>query len=282
MRLFLKNEFLDLQEPVVMGVLNVTPDSFSDGGQFLEYDKAISQAEQMIKDGAVIIDIGGESSRPGAQTVSTEEEIDRIMPIIEKVKDEFAVIVSVDTYKEPVARAAVLEAGAHMVNDISALRFSENMAETIAELEVPVVLMHIKGTPENMQKDPYYQDLIPELKHYFDTRIEYALSKGIKKEKIIIDPGIGFGKRVEDNIEIIKRLEEFKELELPILVGLSRKSFLGIISNEPIPAEREPETTCANIIAILNGAAIIRVHNVKNTVKSIKVLKKLVDLRNCS
>ena len=262
-----------------MGVLNVTPDSFSDGGQFLEYDKAISQAEQMIKDGAVIIDIGGESSRPGAQTVSTEEEIDRIMPIIEKVKDEFAVIVSVDTYKEPVARAAVLEAGADMVNDISALRFSENMADTIAELEVPVVLMHIKGTPENMQKDPYYQDLIPELKHYFDTQIEYALSKGIKKEKIIIDPGIGFGKRVEDNIEIIKRLEEFKEFELPILVGLSRKSFLGIISDEPIPAEREPETTCANIIAILNGASIIRVHNVKNTVKSIKVLKKLVDLR---
>jgi dihydropteroate synthase len=277
-KLFLKNDFLELQEPVVMGVLNVTPDSFSDGGRFLEYDRALSQAEQMIKDGADIIDIGGESSRPGAQTVSTEEEIDRIMPIIEKVKDDFAVIVSVDTYKESVARVAVLEAGADMVNDISALRFSENMADTIAQLEVPVVLMHIKGTPENMQKDPYYQDLIPELKQYFRTRIEYALSKGIKKKKIIIDPGIGFGKQVEDNIEIIKRLEEFKEFELPILMGLSRKSFLGIISDEPIPMEREAETTCANIIAILNGASIIRVHNVKNTVKSVKVLKKLMDL----
>lgn len=278
MKLFLKNDFLELQEPVVMGVLNVTPDSFSDGGRFLEYDKALKQAEQMIKDGADIIDIGGESSRPGAQTVSTEEEIDRIMPIIEKVKDDFAVIVSVDTYKESVARVAVLEAGADMVNDISALRFSENMADTIAQLEVPVVLMHIKGTPENMQKDPYYQDLIPELKQYFRTRIEYALSKGIKKKKIIIDPGIGFGKRVEDNIKIIKRLKEFKEFELPILMGLSRKSFLGIISDEPIPLERESETTCANIIAILNGASIIRVHNVKNTVKSIKVLKRLMDL----
>jgi dihydropteroate synthase len=278
MKLFLKNDFFELQEPVVMGVLNVTPDSFSDGGRFLEYDRALSQAEQMIKDGADIIDIGGESSRPGAQTVSTEEEIDRIMPIIEKVKDDFAVIVSVDTYKESVARVAVLEAGADMVNDISALRFSENMADTIAQLDVPIVLMHIKGTPQNMQKDPYYQDLIPELKQYFRTRIEYALSKGIKKKKIIIDPGIGFGKRVEDNIEIIKRLEEFKEFELPILIGLSRKSFLGIISDEPIPMEREAETTCANIIAILNGASIIRVHNVKNTVKSVKVLKKLMDL----
>lgn len=282
MKLFLRNDFLDLQEPVVMGVLNVTPDSFSDGGQFLGYDSALKQAEQMIKDGADIIDIGGESSRPGAQTVNTEEEIDRIMPIIEKVKADFAVIVSVDTYKESVARAAVLEAGADMINDISALRFSEKMADTIAELDVPVVLMHIKGTPENMQIKPYYQDLIPELKQYFRTRIEYALSKGIKKKKIIIDPGIGFGKRLEDNIEIIKRLGEFKEFELPIMMGLSRKSFLGIISDEPIPAEREAETTCANIIAILNGASIIRVHNVKNTVKSIKVLNKLVDLPNCS
>lgn len=279
MRLSLKRDFLELEDPVVMGVLNVTPDSFSDGGQFLEYDRALIQAEQMVKDGAAIIDIGGESSRPGARTVSTEEEIDRIMPIIEKVKDEFAVIVSVDTYKERVARVAVLEAGADMVNDISALRFSENMADTIAKLEVPVVLMHIKGTPENMQKNPSYRDLIPELKQYFHTQIEYALSKGIKKEKIIIDPGIGFGKRVEDNIEIIKRLKEFKEFELPILMGLSRKSFLGIISNEPIPAEREAETISANIIAILNGASIIRVHNVKNTVKSIKILKKLVDMQ---
>jgi len=279
MRLYLRHDFLELEEPVVMGVLNVTPDSFSDGGRFLEYDSALKQAEQMIKDGADIIDIGGESSRPGAQQVSTEEEIDRIMPIIEKVKDEFAVIVSVDTYKEHVARTAVLEAGADMVNDISALGFSENMADTIAKLEVPVVLMHIKGTPENMQKNPSYQSLIPELKQYFHNRIDYALSKGIKKEKIIIDPGIGFGKRVEDNIKIIKRLEEFKEFELPILMGLSRKSFLGFISDEPIPVEREAETICANIVAILNGASIIRVHNVKNTVKSVKVLKKLVNMQ---
>ncbi|UCH93834.1 MAG: dihydropteroate synthase [Candidatus Aminicenantes bacterium] len=278
MKLYLKNTFLEFETPVVMGVLNVTPDSFSDGGRFSKYDDAIKHAEQMIKHGAAVIDVGGESSRPGAQSVTADEELDRIMPIIEKIKDEFEVIVSVDTYKERVAKCAVLEAGADMVNDISALRFSDKMADTIAKLEVPVVLMHIKGTPENMQKKPFYQNLIPELKQYFHTRIDYALSKGIKKEKIIIDPGIGFGKRVEDNIEIIKKLEELKEFELPILIGISRKSFLGAISNEPIPREREAETVCANIIAALNGASIIRVHNVKNTVKSLKVLKKLVDM----
>lgn len=278
MKLYLRHTFLEVETPALMGVLNVTPDSFSDGGCFFKFDDAIRQAEQMINDGAAIIDVGGESSRPGARSVSTDEEIDRIMPVIEKIKEEFEVIVSVDTYKERVARAAVQEAGADMVNDISGLRFSDMMADTVAKLDVPVVLMHIKGTPENMQENPFYQDLIPELKQYFHTRIDFALSKGIKKEKIILDPGIGFGKRMEDNIEIIRRLAELKEFELPVLIGLSRKSFLGALSGEPIPAEREAETLCANIIAILNGASIIRIHNVKNAAKSVKVLKKLVKL----
>jgi dihydropteroate synthase len=264
-----------LETPVVMGILNITPDSFSDGKLFFKYDDALRQAEAMIKDGAAIIDIGGESSRPGAQSVSTDEEIDRIMPVIEKIKNEFEIIVSVDTYKEHVARTAVQEAGADMINDISGLRFSDHMAETVAKLDVPVVLMHIKGTPENMQKNPFYRDLIPELKQYFYSRIDFALCKGIKKEKIILDPGIGFGKRLEDNIEIVQRLAELKEFELPVLIGLSRKSFLGTISGETLPREREAETICANIIAILNGASIIRVHNVKNAVKSINVLKRL-------
>jgi dihydropteroate synthase len=278
MKLYLRHAFLELQTPVIMGVLNVTPDSFSDGGCFFKYDDAVRHAEQMIKDGAAIIDVGGESSRPGAQAGGTDEEIDRIMPVIEKIKDEFEAIVSVDTYHERVARVAVQEAGADMVNDISGLRFSELMADTVAKLDVPVVLMHIKGTPENMQDNPFYQDLIPELKQYFHSRIDFALCKGIKKEKIILDPGIGFGKRVEDNIEIIRRLEELKEFDLPLLIGLSRKSFLGVLSGEPIPVEREAETLCANIIAILNGASIIRVHNVKNAAKSIKVLRKLITL----
>ena len=260
-----------------MGVLNVTPDSFSDGGKYYKNEAALKQAEKMVKNGVSIIDVGGESSRPGARPVSADEEIDRIMPIIEAIKDEFEVLVSVDTYKARVARTAVLEADADIVNDISALRFSDRMAETIAKLDVPVILMHMKGTPDNMQKDPFYKDLLPELKQYFYAAIDFALAKGIKKEKIIIDPGIGFGKRLQDNIEIIKGLHEFKEFELPVLMGISRKSFLGAISGESDPIQREAETITANIAAILNGASIIRVHNVKNAVKSIKVLKKLMD-----
>jgi len=269
--------FLELETPVVMGVLNVTPDSFSDGGKFFKFDAALEQAEKMVKAGAAIIDVGGESSRPGSQPVSADEEIDRVLPVIETIKNRFEVMVSIDTYRERVARTAVLEADADIVNDISALRFSDQMADTIARLEVPVILMHMKGTPENMQREPFYKDLIPELKQYFHAAIDLALSKGIKKEKIIIDPGIGFGKRLQDNIEIVKKLSEFKEFELPLLIGLSRKSFLGTISDEPDPAAREAETITANIIAILNGVSIIRVHNVKNAVKSIKVLKRLAE-----
>lgn len=276
MKLYLRNRFIELDEPVVMGVLNVTPDSFSDGGEYNEIDSALRHTEKMIRDGAQIIDIGGESSRPGAAKVSIEEEIDRVIPIIKNIKDRFETIVSIDTYKERVAREAVLEAGADIVNDISALRFSENMAETIARLDVPVVLMHIKGTPDNMQKDPFYGNVTTEIKQYFHVNIDIALSKGIKKEKIIIDPGIGFGKRLQDNIEIIKKLSEFKEFEVPILIGLSRKSFLGAISGETNPAERDAETISANLVAMMNGASLIRVHNVKNAVKSIKIFKELV------
>ncbi|MCU0285184.1 MAG: dihydropteroate synthase [Acidobacteria bacterium] len=278
MKFYLRDKFLELESPVVMGILNITPDSFSDGGDFFKNGAALKQAEQMIKEGAAIIDVGGESTRPGAQTVSTEQEIDRILPVIETIKKDFEVLVSVDTYKAPVARAAIMEGGADIINDISALDFDETMAETAATLDVPVILMHIKGTPENMQKNPFYSDLIKELKQYFANRIDYAFSKCIKKEKLIIDPGIGFGKRVEDNIEIIKRLKEFKEFELPILIGISRKSFLGKIAGEENPKEREIETVTAGLISILNGADIIRVHNVKNAVKSIKTLKKLVKL----
>lgn len=260
-----------------MGILNVTPDSFSDGGKFLKIEAAMKQARRMVKDGAAIIDVGGESSRPGAKAVSIDEEVDRVIPVIEKIKDELEVLVSVDTYKEQVARSAVMEAGADIVNDISGFGFSVNMVDTVAALDVPIVLMHMKGTPESMQKNPFYADLIPELKQYFRSRISDALSKGVKKEKIIIDPGIGFGKRLEDNIEIIKRLGEFKEFDLPILIGVSRKSFLGALSGEAIPVEREAEGITANIVAVLNGASIIRVHNVKNAVKSIKVLDRLMD-----
>jgi len=274
--IYLRNGFLEFETPVVMGVLNVTPDSFSDGGYFLEVDTALKHVEKMIQDGAQVVDIGGESSRPGAKAVNVDEEIDRIMPIIERIKAEFEILVSVDTYKERVAREAVLEAGADIVNDISGLRFSENMAETIASLTVPVVMMHMKGMPENMQVNPGYSNVIEEIKEYFQENIDIALTSGIKKEKIIIDPGIGFGKRLADNIDIIKNLGQFKKFDLPILIGVSRKSFLGLIAGENDPLEREAETITGNLIAIMNGASIIRVHNVRNAVKSIKVLKELL------
>ncbi len=280
MKLFLKNRIVECSKPLIMGILNITPDSFSDGGKFINPEDAVRQAEALIGDGADIIDVGGESTRPGAQKVGIEEEMDRVIPVIEKIKEEFPVLVSVDTYKDRVARAAVLEGGADMVNDISGMRFTDQMVTTIVELDVPIILMHIKGTPEDMQKDPTYQDVIEEIKQYFRDRINYVFAKGLKKEKIIIDPGIGFGKRLQDNIEIIHRLEEFKQFDCPILMGLSRKSFLGQITGEETPFDREAETITANVIAILNGASIIRVHNVENAVKSLKILNHLVELKS--
>lgn len=278
MKLYLRNRFIDIKEPVIMGVLNVTPDSFSDGGKYIRIDDALKRVESLVMEGADIVDIGGESTRPGAKKIGIDEEIERVIPIIERVKKEFEVLISIDTYKERLARLAVLEAGADIVNDVSALRFSENMASVIAGLNVPVVLMHMKGTPEHMQKNPFYENVIDDVKEFFYERIEWAISKGMKREKIIIDPGIGFGKRFEDNIQIIRRLREFKEFDIPILIGLSRKAFLGAISGEKIPENREAETITANLISIINGASIIRVHNVRSAVASKKILEKLVDI----
>lgn len=275
MKLYLKNSFIEKEEPLVMGILNVTPDSFSDAGRFFEDGAALQQARAMAAAGADIIDIGGESTRPGATRLSAEEEIDRILPIIEKLKEELSVPVSIDTTKADVARLAVAEGGADLINDISALQFDEFMAATVAELNVPVILMHIKGTPENMQKDPFYSDVIGEITEYFQQRIDFALSHGIKKEKIILDPGIGFGKRLQDNIAIMKNLKKFGEFELPILIGVSRKSFLGLMSGEKIPERRGAETIAASLYAAAQGAAILRVHDVDSTVKALKIWKNL-------
>lgn len=276
MKLYLDKDFKELEEPVVMGILNLTPDSFSDGGRFTEFDSAISHAEKMIKSGASIIDVGGESTRPGAEKVDINAEIDRVLPVIEKIKREFDTMVSIDTYKSRVAELSVKEGGADIINDISALSFSVEMAEVVASLNVPVILMHIKGTPSDMQKDPFYLDVIDEISEYFSERIEFAVSKGIKREKIIIDPGMGFGKRLEDNISIIKNLEKFKSFNLPIMTGLSKKSFLGTLSGISDPYEREVETITANLISAMKGASILRVHNVENCVRSLKVMKGLL------
>lgn len=275
MKLYLRNGFFEKNEPLVMGILNITPDSFSDAGRFYKNSSALEHARAMAAAGADIIDVGGESTRPGAARISAEEEVDRVLPAVEKIKQELAVLVSVDTSKEEVARLAVEEGGADMVNDISALSFSENMASTVAELNVPVILMHIKGTPENMQRSPFYTDVVAEIKDYFQERIDHALSHEIKKEKLILDPGIGFGKRLEDNIAILRNLWQFTAFDLPVLVGLSRKSFLGLLSGEKVPEKRGAESLAANLLAVGYGASILRVHDVAATVKALKVWQGL-------
>jgi dihydropteroate synthase len=277
MKLYLRNGFIEKSEPLVMGILNVTPDSFSDPGRFLAPDAALAHAREMAAVGADIIDVGGESTRPGASRVGVDEETDRVLPLIARIKEETGALVSIDTSKEEVARLAVEEGDADIINDISALGFSEHMAATVAALNVPVVLMHIRGTPETMQKDPVYADVVAEIFDYFQERIDYALSHGIKKEKIILDPGIGFGKRLEDNIAIIRHLGRFAEFDLPLLVGLSRKTFLGLIGGEKVPEKREAETLAANLVAARNGAAILRVHDVAATVKALQVWRRLTE-----
>ncbi|MDH3974643.1 MAG: dihydropteroate synthase [Deltaproteobacteria bacterium] len=253
----------------IMGILNVTPDSFSDGGNYLDPFKAIDQAARMIDDGAHIIDMGGESTRPGAAPVSGEEELKRILPVIKVLAKSVSVPISVDTYKAEVARR-VIDAGAHIINDISGLRFDPHMARVAAEANCPVIVMHIKGKPGNMQINPQYDSLMDEVKGYLEESIFLAEEAGIASEKIIIDPGIGFGKRFEDNLQLINRLGEFNVLGKAILIGPSRKSFVGQILDAP-PEERVEGTIAASILAIEKGAHIIRVHDVREAAKAVKV-----------
>jgi dihydropteroate synthase len=262
---------------LVMGTLNLTPDSFYDGGRYPTEAAAIEQALQMVKKGADIIDIGGESSRPGARPVSVAEELERVIPVIAGIHRQTDTLLSVDTTRAAVATEAI-ETGASIVNDISALRFDSKMAGVVARSNVFVVLMHMKGTPDTMQKDPSYNDPVEEIKVFFVERIATAISAGIPTEKIIIDPGIGFGKRLSDNLAIIRGLSRFSLLGAPILVGLSRKSFLGDILN--LPAEERLEgTIAANAIAILNGADIIRVHDVKEGRRTADVARALRNVK---
>lgn len=258
----------------IMGVLNVTPDSFSDGGKFLNLEKAVSHGLKMAEEGADIIDIGGESTRPGSLPVSLEEETQRVIPVIESLAKKIQIPISIDTYKSQIAQKAV-EAGAEIVNDISGLRFDLEMAKLAAKYNVPVIIMHIKGTPQNMQENPYYENVIREIKEYFEERINWATSSGINEENILIDPGIGFGKRFEDNLAILKNLKEFKKLDRPILVGLSRKSFIGKILDLPVE-ERFEGSLGALAYSIMQGANIARVHDVKESVRVAKVIDAIL------
>ena len=254
----------------IMGVLNVTPDSFSDGGLFFNEKKAVERALGLIEDGADIIDIGGESTRPGSEPVPVEEEIRRTIAAIKAISKEIKVPISIDTYKAAVAKHA-LDAGASMVNDISGLRFDPDMPKVVAEYKVPVIIMHIKGRPKDMQQSTVYEALIPEIMDYIRASILLARNCGILEDRIIIDPGIGFGKTFEHNLEIIKNLKEFTLLGRPVAVGVSRKAFIGKILGDVPPSERLEGTASAVAISIFNGANIIRVHDVKEMAKVAKV-----------
>ncbi len=277
----ISNKIFDLdKKTLIIGVLNVTPDSFSDGGSFSSVDDAVNYAIQMQKEGADIIDIGGESSRPGALSVSISEEINRVTPVIEKLVKKIDVPLSIDTYKSEVAKKA-LDLGVGMVNDITALKGDKKLVNIISSYNVPVCLMHMKGNPRDMQKNPVYNDIILEITSFLKERAEYAMFNDVKKENIVIDPGLGFGKRtgrgVEDNCEILKRLSELKKLNYPIIIGASRKTFIGNIcgGKKSLPVEDRLEgSLAAAVVAVLNGADIIRVHDVKET-------KKCIDLVDC-
>ena len=256
---------------ILMGILNVTPDSFYDGGKYFSPDKAIKHALMMEKQGADIIDIGGESTRPGAKKISAKEEINRIVPTIEELVKKINIPISVDTYKSKVAKKTI-DAGASMINDISALRGDKSLVKIVSEYEIPICLMHMKGNPGNMQNNPFYKDLIKEIVIFLKERTEFAVLNNIKKEKIIIDPGIGFGKRtgrgIEDNCEILRKLDKLKLLKFPIMVGASRKTFIGNVCGDdksPIIKERLEGSLAAACIAVMNGANIIRTHDVKET-----------------
>jgi len=256
-------------QTLLMGILNVTPDSFSDGGLYFNKEKAIAHGLRMVEEGADFLDIGGESTRPGSKPLELEEELSRVIPVIKSLAKEVDVPISIDTYKSKVAQKA-MEVGAEIINDISGLNFDQNLAQVAAKGNAPLILMHMRGTPETMQKDVHYDSLFSEILQYLKDSIQKAESAGLDPEQIIIDPGIGFGKTLDDNLLIIKNLSEFRVLGKPILLGTSRKSFIGKILNAEV--EDRLEGTLSSIaIGVLNGAHIIRCHDVLQAKKAIAI-----------
>jgi len=252
-----------------MGILNITPDSFSDGGLYLDKDKAVEHGLRMAAQGADIIDIGGESTRPGSEPVSEEAERERILPIVASLKKHTDALISIDSMKSGVARAAI-EEGADIINDISAMRYNPDMLALAIDTNTPVILMHMKGTPKTMQIRPHYDDVIAEVHDFFEERIGWAVTNGLEREKIIIDPGIGFGKRLQDNLALIRNLHSFKSLDQPILIGISRKSFIGKILDLPLN-ERVEGGIASAVISVCQGAHILRVHDVDAFKRAVTV-----------
>jgi dihydropteroate synthase len=264
-------------DPVLVGVLNVTPDSFSDGGDFLDPAKAASHAAAMLDEGAGIIDVGGESTRPGSDRVTLEEETRRVVPVVEEILSERPdSIISIDTCRAATAEAA-LGAGARIVNDVTALRGDPRMAEVVAEARCPVVLMHMLGEPRTMQRDPRYADVVREVRDFLAERAEHAVAAGVEPENVILDPGIGFGKTLEHNLALLRHLDELVALGFPVLVGASRKSFLGRITGVEEARDRVPGTVAANVIAYEKGANFLRVHDVRANREALAVARAILD-----
>jgi dihydropteroate synthase len=260
---------LELPFPAVMGIVNVTPDSFSDGGRFFAADAALEQALTLVREGASIVDIGGESTRPGSELVSLDEELRRVLPVVEALAGSVGVPISVDTMKAEVARRS-LAAGAAVLNDVSALRYDDEMVDVVAEAGCPVCLMHMQGMPKSMQDDPRYDDVVDEVLAFLEERMAFALARGVREEQIMLDPGIGFGKTVAHNLALLDGLGRFTALGRPVLLGASRKRFLGAILGAE-PSGRTIGTVATTVIGYLGGAHVFRVHDVKPNFEALRV-----------
>jgi len=258
---------------LVMGILNVTPDSFSDGGRFFSNSDIAAQIDIMVESGADIIDVGGESTRPYAEPLSIEDELARVLPAIRLIRQRYPIPISIDTTKAEVARKA-LDEGADIINDISALRFDQNMISLVRETEVPVIIMHMQGTPSDMQVDPHYDDVVVEIKDFFKERIAWAAENGVSGKRLIIDPGIGFGKTVEHNLSILRRVSEFSELGCPVLIGHSRKAFIGKLLNTEVD-ERDVASAAISALCTMKGVSILRVHDVGKTVQAVRMAEAI-------
>ena len=262
---------MQFTQPKIMGVINVTPDSFSDGGQFAEPGTAVAHGRRLVDEGAHILDIGGESTRPGAQAVCEEEELARVVPVIEGVAGEnLGVEISIDTAKAAVAEAA-LDAGAGIVNDVTAFRSAPELAGLVAERGARCCLMHMLGEPRTMQRDPRYGEVVSEVKSFLEERLAFAVSEGVEEDRVWLDPGIGFGKTVEHNLELLRRLDELVAIGRPIVVGTSRKSFLGKLTGGRSESERLPGTIATNVLALERGASVFRVHDVAQVADALAV-----------
>ena len=273
----LSDQTIEFDQPCIMGILNLTPDSFSDGGLFVKKDDALKHVTQMINDGSQIIDIGGESTRPGAEEVSEEEECSRVIPIIEAIREISDIPISIDTSKTEVMQQAI-SSGASMINDVNALR-ADGAVELAAKLNVPVCIMHMQGQPRTMQHTPSYVDVVKEVKTFLKERIEVCLKAGIKRSNIIIDPGFGFGKTLEHNLSLFKHLDDFEDLDCPLLVGVSRKSMIGaVLDNAPSDERLNGSITLATLAA-WNNANILRVHDVKETAEALKLCQAVKEAK---